>query len=228
MISVITPTISRPTLLASVHSVIPQLKDGDEFFILGDGPQPVARMIVEGALKDYPKSKAKLVHFVETKGGKGNWGHYQRNVGMRLAARGNYFVFLDDDDVLVPDAFEKIKLRINQFPNCPLMFQMLYARTGTWVPAPGVDYILMGNVSGSCFVCKNDHRKLGKWPLDEYAGDYYFIEKTVEKNGFNLKWVRDHIVTIRPQDPVYKPSTKPDNFPIPPLNLQIDMLKGLI
>lgn len=228
MISIITPTISRKTLAATLESAIPQMGKGDEYFILGDGEQPEARAMVEVALRGVPTYKAKHVHYVETKGGRSLVGNHQRNIAMRLAARGNYFVFLDDDDILLPDALKTIKQRIKEYPDTPLMFSMVYALNGSLVPAPGVNFILMGNVSGSCFVVKNDRKKLGKWPLGEYAGDFEFIKKTVEKNDFKLEWVRDPIVKIRPHvltDP--PPPPKPKDLPLP-LDMQIDLImKGL-
>lgn len=96
LVSVITPTCGRlQTLNEAIASVDAQSYPHWEHLIISDGHFPAIRELK--AANREPRRRffatAPIRHF----------GNYQRNVGI-FQARGDYLVFLDDDNVLYPEA----------------------------------------------------------------------------------------------------------------------------
>jgi len=113
--SVITPTIGRPSLRAMFESLLPQLSDGDEALVVGDGPQPKAAEIVLNV-------RSPFVRYTETASIR-NYGNPQRNLAISKA-NGTHLFFVDDDDLVAPGAISAIKNVAQKFPDAPLMFKM--------------------------------------------------------------------------------------------------------
>ena len=112
-LSIILPTVNRPTLRAAIESVVPQLNFADELIVIGHGDLSEARIICA----EYPKVR----YFEEFT--KSRMGGDRRNLGMNHAY-GSHFVYLDDDDVLKPDALEIIRKNIKLYPDHLLFFRM--------------------------------------------------------------------------------------------------------
>lgn len=93
--STIIPTISRPTLTAAVNSVLNQSFQGADFevIVVNDSGHPLPEM-------DW--QDCERVRVIETMRRERS---VARNTGAALA-RGQYLHFLDDDDVLLPGAFD--------------------------------------------------------------------------------------------------------------------------
>lgn len=80
---------------ACLHSVLPCLQDGDELILVNDGSTDRSRMLAEALIDSYPN--ARIVD-------KANGGlSSARNAGLR-AATCDYVLFLDGDDVVIPEA----------------------------------------------------------------------------------------------------------------------------
>lgn len=94
-VSTIIPTIGRPTLARAVESVFAQSVSGDEFevIVVNDSGQP---------LPDAPWQASPCVRVIATNQHNRS---VARNAGAALA-RGRYLHFLDDDDWMLPGAFE--------------------------------------------------------------------------------------------------------------------------
>lgn len=108
LISVIVPTYNRPFLLQrTLASILEQSYDNIEVIIVNDaGKYPTigdsGEIDVVGFFSD-GKNSGKEFKYFENKKNKGLAG--TRNVAMKKAT-GDYFVFLDDDDVLLKYALE--------------------------------------------------------------------------------------------------------------------------
>jgi glycosyltransferase involved in cell wall biosynthesis len=169
-LSVIVPTVGRPSLSATLRSIAPQLAQGDEVLVVGDGPQPAARAVAAG----FP-----FVQYHEF-GPTFAFGDAQRQFGMRQA-HGTHLMFMDDDDVYEPGAFAEVRRAVAREPICPVMFRMIYAESVMWREKK----VCGGNVSTHMLVVPNIKDRLGRWRPRSgdlpFAGDYGFITSTLRR-----------------------------------------------
>lgn len=184
-LTIITPTIGRPSLATMLGALTPQLEDGDECLVLGDGPQPVAEQIVAAF-----SSSRTPVQYIEHALVQ-NWGNPQRNTAIRMA-KADLLVFIDDDDCPLPDGLSTIKRIAAEYPRRPLMFSMMHQG----IRLPQTKMLVPGNVSGQMFIAPNVPGRLGAWS-DRYAADFDFIEGTMRHYApDDLVW-RDEITTMQ-------------------------------
>ena len=176
-LSIIVPTPDGGFLPALFDSVRPQLHKGDEMIVVGDTHSDPLREVREQVLSEGHR-------WMELDAGKHAWGHPQINAGMRNA-RGDYLVFIDDDDVFAPDALESIRRAVNGLePPKPHLFRFHSDRNGTlWREK----VIGVGAIGGHQFVVPNIPERLGEWS-DRYEGDFDFIVSTL------AKWPADSVI----------------------------------
>lgn len=97
------------TLGAAIDRVIRQTEPDWELLVIDDGSTDKSRAVVEAIQRDYAGARIGY-HF------KDNGGKYTAiNAGLDLA-RGKYFIILDSDDLLLPDAPQQIKALLDQLP----------------------------------------------------------------------------------------------------------------
>jgi glycosyltransferase involved in cell wall biosynthesis len=164
-VCVITPTIGRDSLRTMLDGLLPQLAEGDEVLIIGDGPRPNAQKIVD-------EIKSPLIRYWEIPLIR-NYGNPQRNIALK-EAKADYVMFVDDDDTVRPEGIKKMKKVVEKYPGLPIMFKMYHKTVEIW-KAP---VISCGNVSGQMFVTPNVKDKLGRWS-GQYHADLDFINSTV-------------------------------------------------
>ncbi len=184
-LSVIVPTPDGGFLPALFASVRPQIREGDEVVVVGDthsAPLADVREMVE----------AEGHRWLELDAGRHAWGHPQINYGMEHA-RGDYLVFIDDDDVFAGDAFTNIRRAIRRLHEPrPLMFRFRSMRHGTLWRQKVVAH---AGVGGHEFVVPNIPDRLGEWS-DAYEGDFHFMRDTLAKwPPDSLVW-REEIIAI--------------------------------
>jgi len=193
VLSIIIPTISRPTLRRTLLSI--RTTSNTEVLVIGDGKQPLAKAICKELKGEVPYN---LYYFRGPS--TDNWGNEQRNLGMDKA-QGDYLMFIDDDDIYTPDAFKSINRAVSDNPGKPIIFRML-----DW---HGNRYILwrkrkvsLGNI-GTPMVClPHNVNRLSKWPegSKDYGSDFHFIHSTLIKWPKKaIVWVEDCIVICRPE-----------------------------
>jgi len=109
-VSVIIPTFNRPALLAqAVRSVLDQTSRALEIIIIDNGSNPEH-------LNELSKigNSNNLINIVRLQSNKGPG--YARNIGIEKS-KGDWILFLDDDDILAPDfleaCFESIRFEEN-------------------------------------------------------------------------------------------------------------------
>lgn len=182
-VSVITPTIGRESLRTMLVALIPQLSEGDEALVVGDGPQPAARTIVESLacpLIKYWESEPLF-----------NWGNPQRNQAV-ARAQGQRLIFIDDDDCPLPGGIAAVKAAGQEAPERPLMFRMDHGAQTLWRSKT----VVLANVSGQMFVPPNIKGRLGLWST-LYEADYDFILSTLAlypEGAASVVW-RDEKIT---------------------------------
>lgn len=188
--SIIIPTVGRPSLSRTLYSCLRQMHADDEIIVVTDGPCPeafdIVRLIQNGLIDPF-----QLDYIVGeyTK----NYGNAQRNRGMEVA-RQDYLMFIDDDDIYVPNALDAVRQTISYNPQVPLLFQFV-DRNGAriWHKMELVE----GNVGTPCIVVPNISEKLGEFGA-RYEGDFDFIKKTCELWDNTHVWVPRVIVDCRP------------------------------
>lgn len=181
---VITPTFGRETLRRLLVS--DKLAEGDEWLVIGDGPQPHAEAVCD-ELRILP-----YLRYVEgplTNDRRNS----QRDLGMRLALA-DYLIFADDDDVFVPGAIKTIR---RQLTGNPFMFRIWHNGGVIWQNRE----IVPGNVGRSMFVVPNNPRRLARWADDPtYAGDVSFIQNTMKFYQLkDLVWAGEIIQVMKPE-----------------------------
>lgn len=195
-ICVITPTISRDSLKATLESAT--LSPRDDWVVIGDGPQPKARAIVESLGKNRT-----YLRYMETEVQRGNWGNIPRDVAMKESPK-DYFIFLDDDDVFAPNAMPVLKAELAKAFPCPVMFRLITADGRTiWK-----DHRFgVGNIAGSMFACRNVPGRIGRWDNDGgYQSDFHFIEQTLNYYPnwrTSLVWSGEVIILCQPNGGTY-------------------------
>jgi len=125
------------------------------------------------------------------------WGHCQINHLFTKATK-EWVVGNDDDDIFAPGAFDAIRQEIKALPiKMPLMFRFRpynYDR-----PLWEERVLEICKVGGHCLVAPNDG-KLGKFSC-HYAGDYHWIEMTLQNWEMMFKWADPIIAIARPTKP---------------------------
>ncbi len=170
-ITIIVPTFGRSTLLDAIECVLPQLLDGDEFIVVGDGPVDLARDICA----QFPR-----ITYMETPVFKGDYGCTPCDYAIERATT-DYLMFLGDDDKLTANALVLVRGGLlDQRSMYPHLFAMMH--TGRML----CDSYAPCQVSGQQLVVPN-YPNLPKMadvlPKDILTSDWYFIDRVVRQFG---------------------------------------------
>jgi len=170
-LTLITPTFGRSTLADLVQEVVPQLKKGDEFIVVGDGPVPLAREMAR---------MVPGVTYMETPEHTGDYGATPIDYAIERA-QGDFVWFIGDDDLPTGHAFEIVRKGVCRNLTLPHIFAMLH--TGR---------ILSGSakvcqVSGQQIVIPRNMKKMPKYAgypkKDEAISDWVFIDRVLRAFG---------------------------------------------
>jgi hypothetical protein len=198
-LSVVIPTIGRPTLGNTLGSVAPHLLAGDHVIVAADMADGHARRHVRDlvrvlAIEDERQGRGATWTFAYPPEPLGHWGHAARNVALDLHIDTTHVCTIDDDDVYLPGWRAAIEAR-----GCrdrPVVFK---ARWGAGHPAAGVELwhrqeVREGNVATPMVV----------WPAYavarfglRYEGDFDFYSGLERQYG-HLDWDEEPIVEVRP------------------------------
>lgn len=181
-ISIIVPTIGRPSLLATIQSITAQLLPLDEVVVVSDGPSDEARKMVAAAGSQYV--------YLETPDRTWDWGGTPRNIGIAKAG-GRYLAFMDDDDIYLPGALDAIRRAAMENPLVPLIFRMKHCDKIIW----DEPVLRPGNVSSQMLAVPNINGAVGRWTA-RYAGDYDFIVHTVDLHRGAVVFCEDVIAEL--------------------------------
>lgn len=196
LLTVIVPTIGRPSLVATLESLAQQrLAQYLEVLVVADTHN---RAVDQPSVESMPGCFASL-QWLEHDAGHSAWGHPQRNWAMERA-QGLWVATLDDDDVWVPGAMDSIFGCLGNSDKTFHIFKMMHAQSG--VVIWNRRYPSQGNVGTPMMVWKNDS-PVGEWG-SLYEGDFSFVSSTVHKlpNGMDdLYWQDKVIASIRPVGP---------------------------
>ncbi len=168
-ISVIIPSVNRPTLDRAIRSA----RWADEIVVVFDAAEP-------------PRHPAGCV--VRATGPDGVWGGPQRNLGMQIAT-GTHFAFMDDDDVYTRDAGAAIRAAVTAEPRRAHIFRQrnrdrIYAGP-----------IVSGEIGTKMFIAPRE--PIGVW-TSRYSGDFDFILDTMTRRGDEPVYHQAIIASVRP------------------------------
>lgn len=191
-LTVIVPTVSRPTLARTLKSLTGQWwEPEDRIIVLGDGRQPQAKALTAQFASRYGHK------YVEYLGGPCNdWSHTPRNWLLhKIGLTTTHFCILDDDDVWVSDAARLIHLAIEEAPTAMHLFRM------DCTTRPDVGKVLWANkeireanVGTPMSVCPVDD-KIAYYGT-RYGGDFDFIH--AESQTHDVVWHEEVICLTRP------------------------------
>jgi glycosyltransferase involved in cell wall biosynthesis len=189
--STVIATIGRPTLGRTLGSIKSQ-RGGDvdiEVIVVADEGDAAARRIFEEQAAERP-----VWRFEELTGE--GWGYPQRQRGIDVA-RGDYLLFIDDDDVYTPGAFEKIRAAVAMHPGRIVVFRMDVHGSLIWRADP--PFLRVRNVGMEMVAIPRLDGKLGAFrPPLRYTSDFDFIAETVALQREPV-WSKD-VIAIFNQD----------------------------
>lgn len=181
-LSIIVPTHDGDGLDTLFASVADQLLPGDEVMVVWDTFDTTPPLVMPFSIH---QSK-----YISYDAGHHCWGHCQINYGI-TQARGDYLIFIDDDDCFPDGALDAIRRAIAEQPSPrPLMFKFYSRRHGRTLP-PG-HYVQESAIGGHAMVVPNIPEKLGKWG-ERYAGDFDLIQSTLALWPDGPAWYDDVI-----------------------------------
>lgn len=172
-ISVVIPTIGRPTLQAAIDTAA----WADEVIVVYDAAEVPA---------DAPTGVV-----VYACGPTRHWGAEQRSLGIARAS-GTHIAFIDDDDTFTKVAADAIARAVAARPSRVHIFKM---RDGG-KEYGGYGCFWDGGLGTPMFVVPNDAR-IGVWTT-RYAGDFDFIQSTIIARGRRPRFHAEVIAEIRP------------------------------
>lgn len=106
--SIVIPTHNRPKMLGrAIGSILSSHRDDYEIVVINDGSTD--------SYQDIKERYKDIIHYCENKKSVGVAA--ARNMGVTLA-RGQWILFLDDDDELAPGYLERIKETIRSYEDC--------------------------------------------------------------------------------------------------------------
>lgn len=181
-LSVIIPTLGRPSLEATLRSCA----EADEIVVVLDTSRG-------GSLPCRLPANAVFAEGIFGVTG----GHAGRVHGIGLAT-GTHLAFMDDDDVYAPGAIDVMR---EAACDRPVIFRMDHYAHGILWRAPRIEF---GNVSTQMYLVPNDPWRLGSWTphmpgLKEPGGDYTFIRETCALMGDPV-WREEITSVLRPHD----------------------------
>lgn len=180
-LSIIVPTHDGEGLETLYVSVVNQLVYGDELLVVMDTYEGRPTM---------PRIDDPAIQWVEHDAGHHCWGHCQINYGI-TQAKGDYLMFIDDDDCIPDGALDTIRAAIaEQAEPRPLMFKFWSRRHNTYLPQG--HYVRESAIGGHAMVVPNVPERLGRWAC-RYAGDFDWIVLTLVKWPDGPAWYDDVI-----------------------------------
>lgn len=183
-LSIIIPTNGANNLSVLLNGLLVQMKSEDEIILIGDGPQPDARSLLQDS-----DSRIRYFEFGPSR----CWGFPQRNAALGLC-KGRYVLTLEDTDQVLPDALEAIRSASDEAPDRPFMFRVRRPEGPVWVSKA----ITKDNVLSQMFVAPNIEGRLGRWGRRREGG-MDFIASTLNQypEGTDaLVWRREALAIL--------------------------------
>ena len=210
-ITVVIPTIGRPTLTNTLVALAPQLNDGDRVMVMCDNLALYNFVCTAVEMVQRNLEPQGTWRVYSSKRPLGAFGHRQRNRALdllcKLEDRPDWVWSIDDDDEPAFGALDFIRARIRENGHRLLIFKMRY---GAGHPANGLvlpqrQQIAIGDVGTPMIVAPLSPAEFGLRSTDSvgrehgegYCGDYEYAVALREEFGEPV-WCDEVIAEIRP------------------------------
>ena len=179
-LTVIVPTICRPTLLRTLDSC----RGADEVLLAPDGPEALARVLALASQVALPG----VVRVLSVGGPHRDHGHTPSNLALEHAA-GDWLSRLDDDDAYRPGALDLVRAALADAEPVPHLFRA-GCRAGVVWHTRGE--LVEGNVTTAGIVTPRPAGRLARYGT-RYQGDYDYARACVDLCGGRAVW-RDEVI----------------------------------
>jgi glycosyltransferase involved in cell wall biosynthesis len=190
-LSLIVTTAGRPTLAATLRSILIQTTETDQVIVLSDGSSPAARRMLAQAAEAEHAPVPQLVEHPRV----GGRGGRLRNYALDHLVDGTHVAAIDDDDVYVPGALRLFREAAGAVPS---IFRMRY---GAGHHACGlvlwqVRRVAFANVGTPMVVAPVSSARFGPG----FAGDLVYCEQLLAEFR-SVEWRPEIVAEIRPGAP---------------------------
>lgn len=193
-LSIIVPTIGRPTLRATLESIAEQW-DGEQVIVIAEGDVGTAHRIFEAVAPTTVVDGAPAWMFVgQTFAAAGLWGHNLRNHALDTLVRGTHVATIDDDDVYLSEALDAMADALDR--DQPQVYRMTF---GAGHPAHGITCwrlprAIRGDIGTPMIVAPVSEARFGL----AYDGDWTYVEALERLYPQGFVWDDRVTVEVRP------------------------------
>ena len=175
--------VPRNRMKEGIQSILGQTYDDYELLIVHDGPRSKEFEL------DLPNN-AKLLETEQFYGIYGldkfyagyGWGHHSRDFGIKQAS-GDYILHFNIDNILFPDALQKIADKIDETGSDVVIFACKHEKFS-------VNYFsgippVMGKIDLlQCVASKKAWESIGGWHRYDHSADGFLFEEIIAKYGY--------------------------------------------
>lgn len=163
----------------AIQCILDQDIDGWEAFLMGDCCPEFQKLIDSGYLeqiKQEQEKKGNIIHYFNAEKHGSGWGYELTNHAIQNAS-GKYFLFLDNDDIIMPNHFRHYLSEI-EGTEYDLVYYNSYL-----APHRGIRGTYLGpSAIGHCdIIVKTEVAKAASSHDNTYAHDWKFISEICEK-----------------------------------------------
>lgn len=196
-LTVVTPTLGRPSLSRMLASVVDQLEDGDHLIVVGDSTNGKTECAAE-MVSDFQPGP---LSYVECFHADSRYGNAQRQFALGLAAgRSSHVMFLDDDDRWVHGALDVIRERIGDDRTHAHIFKATWGPGHHWQGTLWADREVREANFGTCQVVLPNRPYLRTWMQGNDRGtvsDYQWLSAAIRECD-GVCWWDDVVAVVRP------------------------------
>lgn len=181
-LSVIVPCYERPQrTIRAINCVLNQNFENYHAMFLFDGCPYYEQHKENGVFDIKNNNSTNKIEFINTKH-HGGWGFFQRNLGISKA-EGQYTIFYDNDDVILPNHFDNY---YNSIAGTP--YDMVYFNSFLEVRNEmRITQLCYGMIGHSEIIVKTEFLKLLPPQTSEYGHDFRMIEYILWQHGMVRK-----------------------------------------
>lgn len=200
-ITVSMPCLGRPLrTIRSIECIINQDINNWEAFIMGDACPDFQKLIDSGYLEEIKQDQLKkgnTIHYFNASERKSGWGHSLTNHAIKNAT-GKYFIFFDNDDIILPNHFSNYLSEIEDTD-----YALVYYNSHLAPLFSDRETELAPSAIGHCDVIVETKTAQSVAPHnDTYAHDFDFITEICNNNKYkksDTKLATYHVMRLGSQ-----------------------------
>ncbi len=181
-LTVSVPVFGRPKrTIRSIECIANQNINGWQALIGGDGCPVLQDFILSGYFDDIVQEcgkKGNILSIINYDTNKGGYGYSITNANI-LLARGEYFIFYSNDDMILPNHFKNYLSEIEQ-----TYYDFVYFNTRNdaqgMVREPKLEF---GKIGHSELIIKSSFLKQMPKHTNQYGHDWYLIQDMIKNNA---------------------------------------------